>query len=517
MIRTAKKLEKAWETAAEANPKEFNWQRTGTADDAKELSLPTIYLTRLRRPPFHPKKDLADYISEGKLDELNYWIRSAQTIDYEKARRAGNPHRFFNGKRSGFQAKNVADEIMLDNRYFMYTADRLYRYQGGYYQSDEGFVEKRVANLVHDLWTPNQPGAVKSYLSERHRIDPDHVNNQPNLLNIRDGIYDIETGAIDKHTPDFLSTQRINVKSGARTTESDEILNNFMVTVIRADSIYLAYEMIGYCMYSDNKLEKSFLLSGSGANGKSTLMRMIATMIGKDNLSYQSLKSLSEDKFASANLFGKTANFSYDIESSTIKDSEAFKMLTSGEPITAQRKYGDGFTFENKATLVFSANAIPKSNDKNEGFYRRWIFLDMNNIIPEDQRDPDLIKTLTTDDVLSSLFRSAMIQLRHLLQHKRFSNAPSSDKLLAQHKVDNDSTRAFCIECLDSEEKQLYGQEPTIKEVRDAYTTYCEQEGIRPQSGVKLAATIEKEFPVAKRERDSKTRYWTGIKLVTTQ
>ena len=42
----------------------------------------------------------------------------------------------------------------------------------------------------------------------------------------------------------------------------------------------LIEEMVGYCLFRRNELGKCFILTGSGANGKSTLLDVIKRLIG---------------------------------------------------------------------------------------------------------------------------------------------------------------------------------------------------------------------------------------------
>ena len=59
-----------------------------------------------------------------------------------------------------------------------------------------------------------------------------------------------------------------------------------------------------------------------------------------------------------------------DLKSIKLSETGNFKMLVSGDSITAERKFEQPFTFRNYAKLIFSANEIPASDDKTDAFYR---------------------------------------------------------------------------------------------------------------------------------------------------
>lgn len=56
-------------------------------------------------------------------------------------------------------------------------------------------------------------------------------------------------------------------------------------------------------------------------------------------------------------------NMFADLKSEKLQDTGLFKMLVSGDSIRAERKYGQPFTFQNHAKLIFSCNDIPQSDD----------------------------------------------------------------------------------------------------------------------------------------------------------
>jgi putative DNA primase/helicase len=144
------------------------------------------------------------------------------------------------------------------------------------------------------------------------------------------------------------------------------------------DYVRLAWEMLGYLLYSGNPLQKAFMFHGTGANGKTTLVRVISHMLGAGNTSTQSLDALSTNRFAPSLLFGKIANLAGDIDATFQESTAMFKMLTGEDRISGEHKYGDGFSFNCWAVPVFSANKIPGSADVSVGYLRRWVSLEFD-------------------------------------------------------------------------------------------------------------------------------------------
>ena len=140
----------------------------------------------------------------------------------------------------------------------------------------------------------------------------------------------------------------------------------------------LLQETAGYPFIPGYPIHKAVILLGQGGQGKSVFMTVIRTILGTENVSEVPLHSICGDKFASAVMYGKIANFAGDIDSSKLMDSSTFKSACGEDSLLAQRKNKDHFGFVNRAKMVFSCNTLPTTNDQTAGFYRRWVIVDFN-------------------------------------------------------------------------------------------------------------------------------------------
>lgn len=162
-----------------------------------------------------------------------------------------------------------------------------------------------------------------------------------------------------------------------------------------AETIMLVQEMMGYVLYPECTFEKSFILHGSGANGKSVLLNTVQELIGNGNTSYISMKDL-EKSFLRSNLLGKSLNISSELEKSVGK-TENFKKLVSGESVEAQFKYKDSFHFKNKAKLLFAMNQLSFINDLSDGLFRRLVIIPFENQFMKENRDPHLFDKINLE------------------------------------------------------------------------------------------------------------------------
>ena len=529
-IKSGEHIKRKWIAAAADEPDRFRKQAKKNADGKIEAVVvyPPAKIARLRRPPESEKRDLADFITGGHTKELEYWIRSAQPLEYQRQREKGDIKRFFEGKTT-FVAKRMTDECLLESNYFLYTAEQLHRYQDGVYaQNGEDFIRDYAKGILGEVWTSTRNQSLIDWLQDP--VDSEQVNPDPNILNVENGLLDLQTHEVKPHNPYYLSNVRIpvtyradaawevdsagepiiNPESGnPKLTTAGKDIQRFITSIVPLDAIDLIYEMSGYCLWAQARYDQGFILIGSGANGKGTLLNLITAMTGKANISNVPAQDLCESRFKSAELFGKLANVCADIPATPIKDSSQIKMITSGDNISAERKHQHPFEFRPFATLLFSANEIPRSRDKTHAFYRRWSFIPFPNRFEGKAKDENLITHLTTPENLSAFLHLSIEGLKRLWEQGSFSSSQSANAIMDEYKVSNDSVAAFISEyVIESPGSQIARQQ-----LYNQYKEYCEGSGYNAVAIRRFNTILQNQLPRAERRDQPRPAHWTGIDL----
>ena len=181
----------------------------------------------------------------------------------------------------------------------------------------------------------------------------------------------------------------------------------FFRDVLCPEDIHVLLQMIGYSLYRSCEYEKAFMLFGDGANGKGILIKLIEALLGQNNCSHRSVQDPDKNRFAAADLYEKLANTRPDLKSLKLSETGNFKMIVSGDSITAERKFEHPFIFRNYAKPIFSANEIPESDDKTDTLYTLWRIFHFDKKFQNGKEDPNLIKELTTPNELSGLLNLA--------------------------------------------------------------------------------------------------------------
>lgn len=527
-MASAEHIRAQWTVRREQDDTLFRKVNKKNADGEMEpvVVYPPTRIARLQLPPDVEKRDLSDYITSGQKDELLYWIKAAQPLKYHKQRENKDIRRFFSGKTT-FLAKLMIDECELESNYFLDTAEQLHRYQDGIYKPDgANFIRVYSKNVLGEAWTATRYQSLLDWLI--NPVEADEVNSDPNILNVQNGLLHLDTSELHPHSPYYLSNTRIpvdyrndaawevnstgqpviNPESGnPKFTAAGKAVQRFITSVVPLDAVDLIYEMSGYCLSTEARYDRAFILTGAGANGKGTLLKLVTAMLGAENVSNETAQALSENDFRAAELFGKNANICADIPSNPLKDTSAIKMITSGDRISAERKHQQPFQFRPFATLIFSANEIPRSRDRTYAFYRRMSYISFPNRFEGTARDEGLIDSLTSPDNLSAFLSLSLSGLNRLWTQHGFSDSPSSNAVMEDYKMSNDNVAPFLAEHMT----EAPGERVPRLQVYEAYRAFCEENGYSPMSTQRFNATVQSHLPNVERQDSPRPLHWFGM------
>jgi phage/plasmid-associated DNA primase len=76
-----------------------------------------------------------------------------------------------------------------------------------------------------------------------------------NVLNLQNGLLNIDTGELKEHSPDHLSLVQLPLSFDPKA-KCPNILK-FLGQVLHPQDVFTALQIIGYCLYRDSKYEKA--------------------------------------------------------------------------------------------------------------------------------------------------------------------------------------------------------------------------------------------------------------------
>jgi putative DNA primase/helicase len=223
------------------------------------------------------------------------------------------------------------------------------------------------------------------------------------------------------------------------------IFDRYLSEVLPDESSRLVLaEFLGWVFTTGIKLEKTLLLCGPGANGKSVFFDVVSALLGLDNISSYSLHSLTNDTgYYRAMLANKLVNYASEINGNL--EASIFKQLVSGEPVEARLPYGQPMIIHDYAKLVFNTNQLPHDVEHSNAFFRRFLIIPFEVIIPEARQDISLSRRII-DNELSGVFNWALSGLDRVLLNRRFTECNAAREALEQYRKESDSVAMFIEE-----------------------------------------------------------------------
>ncbi len=291
----------------------------------------------------------------------------------------------------------------------------------------------------------------------RVKKDIKDLNANPFIINVRNGLYNVLDDTLTEHTSEYYSTVQLSVTYDK--TADCPLFKKFLEESMDGDmeQVKLIQEILGYFLVPINSAQKCFVIVGAAGAGKSVLLRVLSELLlGKENVSNVSWQALNE-RFKTAELFGKLANVFADLPTKNIDDNGIFKALVGEDYLTVEKKNKNPFSFQSTARLLFSCNSIPKNyGDRSEGFYRRLIIIRFKHTVPKEKRDPGLVDKFRSE--ADGIFMFALKGLRRLMANNyKFSETEVNELELQQYREESDSVLSFVKECCDVDETYAIG------------------------------------------------------------
>ncbi|HEX9872532.1 MAG TPA: DUF5906 domain-containing protein [Candidatus Tectomicrobia bacterium] len=119
-------------------------------------------------------------------------------------------------------------------------------------------------------------------------------------------------------------------------------------------------------------LQKFVEVIGPGGTGKGTYLRLAHALVGWGNAHATTLEWLETNRFETASLEGKRLVLVTDADRYG-GPINTLKALSGGDPIRAEKKYVDAYTFAPEALILVAANEAIQSTDYTSGLERRRI------------------------------------------------------------------------------------------------------------------------------------------------
>lgn len=278
---------------------------------------------------------------------------------------------------------------------------RLYSPSRGTWETDNSKDNARTIKLVEDMLRERHMGIVASGDSKRTQRDrknlnkgkieavtrllqgrllhsPDEYDANPDILNVGNGVVDLQTGELHPHAAAYRCTQYTPVPYRPAASHEDWTA---ALAALPAESHpwfrrWVGQAATGYTPREDNTMLG--IAAGIGANGKTTLLTAVRLALGTYagtaamDLLLSSPRNTNNTKMA---LYGKRFVLIEELPEGRL-DGVQVKAVTGTELIRGNLKFKDEFEWRATHSLIVTTNNLPTVSEFSEGLWRRPFVLE---------------------------------------------------------------------------------------------------------------------------------------------
>lgn len=387
---------------------------------------------------------------------------------------------FYSGNK--FHHETFGDFLISEN-HICKIANVLHIYKDGYYSESAADIETAMLNNIKSL---NQKSRRET-LAYLQLMAKEKELSSTNYVVLKNGVFNLETWKLQEFSPEIIVKNKIPVPyiKDSYYEVTDKTLNKIAVNDKKIRAIL--EEILGYILFRSNEFSYTFILTGNGSNGKSSYLKLIMKLVGEENKAALDLKELDQ-RFKTAELFGKLVNIGDDISKGYIKESSTWKKLSTGEPLNVERKGKDPFDFRNYAKLIFSANEMPRINDYTDGLSRRLLIIPFNaKFSPKDpDYDPFIERKLSSSESMQYVLNLALKGLKRLLENNGFTKSKAVEKELESYQEENNPVLSFLAEVDPVVENAV------VSDIYQQYLVFCRENSINALGNIHFSKEIKK-------------------------
>jgi len=332
------------------------------------------------------------------------------------------------------------------------------------------------------------------------------LDADPNLFNVQNGTLDLRTGELRPHDRADLLTKLapVTFDDGARCPRWDEFLQTVLAG--EAELIEFLQTAVGYTLTGHTSEQCMMLLTGDGANGKSTFLEVVGAMAGDyaDKADSSTFMARSAQAGSArpdlARLRGARYVHAAEVEQGA-RFAEVFvKQATGGDTLVARPLYKDEFEFQPQFTIWIGANSRPEIRGTDHAIWRRI------------REVPFTVKITKPDKRLPEKLRAELPGILNwaLAGCKRWYAdglpLPDAVRVATQdYRTSQDTVGQFIEACC-----QLHGEASiAAAELYEAYSSHCTEEGLEPLARPQFKAALQARGIVQRRDKHGLR--WVGI------
>jgi putative DNA primase/helicase len=389
-------------------------------------------------------------------------------------------------------------------------------------EASDALDDERRQKILKFALTAEKAKTVKATVTLCRSADPksftsvstDDLDADPFLLNVKNGTLNLRTGELGAFDRSHHITKMAPVEY-SDTAECPQWLT-FLDRIFQGDQglIRFVQKMAGICLTGSIEEQVFFILYGKGANGKSTLLNVLESLLGEYAatvspdlvLAGRSSKDAERATPAKARIQGRRLLIATESEPNRRLAEDVVKQVTGGDRIAARVPYAKcEIQFKPVGKLLLATNHQPELASVDHGTLRRVKLVPFSVQIPREEQDKQLEQKLKRE--LPGILRWAVEGCK-AWQDEGLGDPPAIKEATARYLDDQDVLAPFIDACCELDPEATV----TNRDMRAAYARYCEAEQVEPKSD-KALTTLLKQRDGVTTWRTNSDRGYQGIRL----
>jgi len=377
----------------------------------------------------------------------------------------------------------------------------------------EAFISKRTNSRLSALinllkgWT----AAAKTTFSTR------------NLIHVGNGMLDLsgEEPKLLSFDPRYRSTRFCPFRYNP-AARCDRFLAELLQPAVSQENIDLLRRYFGAALFGSNQAQRLLIAHGSAAAGKSTLVKILETIIGHENVAHLRTEHLG-GRFETHSYLGKTLLAGKDVPGDFLsqRGAKMLKALVGDDQHEAERKFAGKHQFNGDFNVLVTSNCRLRftfeQEEDEEAWRRRLLVIEF--VRPKiERRIPNFADELLREEgegILAWAISGAVDHRKELAEGGDYKLTPSQTDHINALIAESSSADAF----VRGQIQKHAGAQVTVQELEEAYFRFCEARGWRPFSARQfehvLSPLMLKVYHAHKRTDLKRDTHWArGFKNV---
>lgn len=337
------------------------------------------------------------------------------------------------------------------------------------------------------------------------------------LLPVANGVLNLDDGTLEPQRPDLFVTSALPVAIKTNAQAPTAWLG-FLADLWPDDpeAIAALQEIFGYSLTTDTDQQKIFLLVGPRRSGKGTVARVLAGLLGRDNVANPTFAGLAS-QFGLAALIDRRLAIISDARLSGRSDQAALAerlLSVSGEDgQTIDRKFRDPWNGRLQTRFVILTNELPRISDSSGALASRFVLLTLTRSFLG-QEDHGLTDRLLTE--LPGIMNWSLEGLRRLRERGYFVQPQSPADAIIELEDLASPIGAFIRDCCIVQA----GVEVPVDDMFSAWKVWSDDQGRtkagnRQTFGRDLRAAIPRlKISNRRSANNARRRYYEGVAVV---